>query len=247
MFLRGAGATIALPLLDSLARRVGAAEPAETPRRMIAICTSLGLLAENWIPKRAGRDYDTPLYLEPLAKFRNDYTVFSGVSHPEVDGGHFSEASFLTAAPHPKASTFKNTISLDQYVVERLAPETRYPYLALGTYERSLSWTAGGVQIPADNSPSLLFRKLFVNGSPDEVETQVHRLRTGQSILDAALGQTKRIHRRLDGADREKLDQYMTAVRDVEQRLRTSEAWVHRPKPNVTLREPVDNANPADL
>jgi hypothetical protein len=246
-FLRASGVTLALPLLDRFTCGAGANEPAETPRRMIAICTSLGFYAPNIFPTRAGRDYDSTPYLDLVKEHRNDFTFFSGVSLPEVDGGHFSEASFLTAAPHPKASTFKNTISLDQYIVERLAPETRFPFLALGTNERSLSWTAGGVQIPPETSPSQVFRRLFVNGTPDEVAAQVERLHTGQSILDATLGQTKKMHRSLGSSDREKLDQYMTAVRDVEHRLHASEAWVHRPKPAVAMSEPKDNPNPADL
>jgi len=246
-FLRGAGVTFSLPLLDALASRARGNEPPAPPRRMLAICASLGFHTPYLFPEKAGRDYELTPYLELVKEHRNDFTVFSGVSHPDVDGGHFAEASFLTAAPHPKASTFKNTISLDQYIVEQTAPNTRFPFLSLGTRSGSLSWTSGGVAIPSDNSPSRLFRKLFINGTQDEVAEQVRKLHLGQSILDTIHGQTRRIRESLGTGDRDKLDQYMTAVRDVEGRLQATEAWVHRPKPSVTAKPPVDIPNEADL
>src|SRR5262245_56373088 len=160
-FLHGAGVTFSLPLLDAFASRTRAGEPAAPPRRFLAVCATLGFHAPYFFPTKAGRDYELTPYLEFLKQHRENFTVFSGVSHPEVDGGHFAEASFLTAAPHPKASSFKNTISLDQYIVEKTAPDTRFPFLTLSTRSGSLSWTAGGVTIPAENSPSKLFRRMF--------------------------------------------------------------------------------------
>jgi hypothetical protein len=230
-----------------LAPRTRAGEPAALPRRFLAICTTLGFHAPYLFPERAGRDFELTPYLEILKEHRSRFTLFSGVSHPQVDGGHFAEASYLTAAPHPKSSSFKNTISLDQAIVEKLAPNTRYPFLALATRKGSLSWTAGGVPIPSENSPSQLFRRLFVNGTPEEVATQVDKLRLGKSILDTVLDQTQRVHKSLGSGDRDKLDQYMTAVRDVEGRLQAAESWVYRPKPAVEAHPPVDIPNEADL
>lgn len=246
-FLRGAGVTLALPWLDALAPRVRGGEPAAPPQRFFAVCTTLGFHAPHLFPTTPGTDYEATPYLKLIEKYRNDFTVLSGVSHPEVDGGHYSEASFLTAAPHPKASTFKNTISLDQYIVEQTAPDTRFPFLTLSTRNGSLSWTSGGVAIPSESSPATLFKRMFVNGTQQEVAGQVRRLRVGQSVLDAVLGQAKKMHKSLDSGDREKLDQYMTAVRDVEGRLQEAEAWVHRPKPKVGVDPPVDITNESDL
>jgi hypothetical protein len=245
--LQGVGVTLALPLLDALAPRSRAGEPTTPPRRFLAICTTLGFHAPFLFPEQGGRDFELTPYLQILKEHRSRLTLFSGVSHPEVDGGHFAEASYLTAAPHPKASTFKNTISLDQLIVEKTNPNTRIPFLALATRKGSLSWTSGGVPIPSENSPSQLFRKLFVNGTPDEVDQQVDKLRLGQSVLDTVLDETRRVHKSLNSGDRDKLDQYMTAVRDVEGRLQAAEAWVHRPKPSVDARPPVDIPNEADL
>ena len=165
-FLRGAGVTLALPLLEAMTpfrARAAANAAAAAPRRMICINTSLGLHTPNLFPAQAGKDYALTPYLEPLAEFRPEFTVFSGLSHPEVDGGHPAELCYLTAAPHPRADNFKNSISLDQYAIERLVPDTRFGSLTLSsTSSRGLSFTRSGVPIPADERPSRVFKNMFV-------------------------------------------------------------------------------------
>ncbi len=242
-FLRASGVMLALPALES----TGAVAAVAPPRRMVCVNTSLGLYAGNLFPAQAESDYEMTPYLRVLEDFRNDFTIFSGVSHPEVDGGHSSEASFLTAAPHPGSSSFRNSISLDQFAVEKLAPDTRFPYLALGTQRGSLSFSRAGVQIPSEKSPSSLFRQLFVDGSPDEVRKQVQRLKDGQSIMDTVLDQAQRLQREASALDRQRLDQYFSAVREVEQRLVKSEAWSHKPKPKVDAAMPKDIADRTDI
>ncbi|MEO8358777.1 MAG: DUF1552 domain-containing protein, partial [Vicinamibacteria bacterium] len=122
-FLRGAGVVLSLPFLEemlpSFVRAASSPSPLgpdATPRRMLGICNNLGLRPDLFFPAGTGRDYTPSPYLNLLQEHRNDFTVFSGVSHPNVDGGHPSDISFLTAAPHPASSSFRNTISLDQYV-----------------------------------------------------------------------------------------------------------------------------------
>src|SRR5258706_10303106 len=104
-FLRGAGVALALPLLDAMAPSLATAAVADAagqpPRRMLAICNNLGLLPEQFFPNQAGRGYKLSPYLELLGARRDDFTVFSGVWHPDVDGGHPADNCFLTAAPHP--------------------------------------------------------------------------------------------------------------------------------------------------
>src|SRR5690349_1506146 len=106
-FLRGAGVVLALPLLDSMlpafARAAVTNAAAAKPRRLFAICNNLGLLPDQFFPKAGsvGRDYELSPYLRHLEAHRDDFTVFSGVSHPDVDGGHPADICFLTAAPHP--------------------------------------------------------------------------------------------------------------------------------------------------
>jgi len=252
-FLRGVGVAMALPFLDSMVVPfVQSAEvssplaPNATPRRMFAICNNLGLLPGSFFPTGAGREYAASPYLETLKEHRNDFTVFSGVSHPNVDGGHPSDVSFLTAAPHPASSSFHNSISLDQHIAEQIGVQTRFPSLALAVNgNRSLSCTGTGVAIPPEQSASSVFRQLFLQGTPQEVATKIRELDTGKSILDAVARQAKLLQRDVSGEDRDRLDQYFTSVRDLEHRLQTSRGWENKPKPVVNVPEPVDPPSPA--
>jgi hypothetical protein len=223
------------------------AQSTAAPRRLLAVCNNLGLLPEEFFPSGAGPDYTPSNYLKILQDYRKDFTVFSGVSHPNVDGGHPSDISFLTAAPHPASSSFRNTISLDQYIGERIGNQTRFPSLtlAVNTGARSLSWTGNGVGIPPEQSASAVFRQMFIQGSPKEVEAKMAELDTGRSILDAVADQVKGLETSVGAADRARLDQYFTSVRDLENRLQESKGWERKPKPVVKEPEPQDPASPA--
>jgi hypothetical protein len=253
-FLRGAGILLSLPLLDAMtpafaAVRAAAGSPAGgKPRRMLGICNNLGLLPEYFFPKQSGRDYELSPYLQLLKDYRNDFSVFSGVWHPDVDGGHPADNCFLTAAPHPGSGGFRNTISLDQYIAERIGHLTRFPSLTLGVNVqqglRSLSWTSSGVLIPCEEKASDVFRKLFLRGTPEETDAQVRKLALGESILDAVADQAKGLQRKVGPRDRERLDQYFTSVRDLEKRMAMSRDWEHKPKPTVSASVPLDPASP---
>jgi len=168
------------------------------------------------------------------------------VSHPNVDGGHPSDISFLTAAPHPASSSFRNTISLDQHIAERIGTLTRFPSLTLAVNGgRSLSWTGTGVAIPPEQSAASVFRQLFLQGTPEQIEAQIRELDTGRSILDAVADQAKDLQRKVGTSDRNRLDQYFSSVRDLESRLLASRGWEHKPKPAVNVREPMDPTSPA--
>ena len=246
-FLRGAGVTLALPLLEAMTP-LRAQAAAQSPRRMVCINTTLGLHTPNLFPSAAGKDYELTPYLEPLAEFRRDFTVFSGLSHPEVDGGHPAELCYLTSAPHPRADNFKNSISLDQYAIEKLVPDTRFGSLTLASSSsRGLSFTRSGVPIPADERPSRVFKNMFVDGTANEVNAQVQRLKQGQSIMDTVLGEAKDFQRGLGKPDREKLDEYFTSVREVEVRMVKAQDWARRPKPKVDAKPPVDIASSVEV
>jgi hypothetical protein len=243
-FLSGAGAFLALPLLGSFTPVFGREKAAAPPQRMLLISNNLGVLPTQFFPSQTGRSYEASPYLATLAPFRNDFTVFSGLSHPDVTGGHSTENCFLTAARGPTKSGFRNEISLDQFAAEKLGQVTRLPTLNLGVNidkaNRSLSWTRDGVLLPAEDSASALFRRMFLQGNPAEVARQLHRLEERGSILDTLLDDTKRYARDLDGADRTRLDQYLTSVREVEDRLRTAQEWEMRPKPKTDREMPTD-------
>jgi len=246
-FLRGAGTALALPWLESLARAQG---PADVPRRMIAIETNQGILPQEFFPEKAGRDYAATPYLEILREFRDDLTVFSGVSHPQVDGFHQAEKSFLTAAPHPGSSAFRNTVSLDQLAAESIGDRTRFaslPLIISTERNRGLSYTRSGVLLPPEHSPAKLYTRLFVQGTPQEIERAVEELRVGRSLLDAAGDRAREMSGKLGARDRERMDQYLTSVRDLEERLKKAEAWERRPKPATKATKPVDVTDGGDL
>lgn len=250
-FLRGLGVALALPLLES-GEALGLTEPIDDarPGRMLAVCNNLGLLPGKFFPGEGGREYQLSPYLEELADHRDDFTVFSGVSHPGVDGSHSSDVSFLTAAPHPGGGGFRNTISLDQVVAGKVGHLTRFPSLTLGVNakagRRSLSWTRAGVLIPCENSAADVYRRLFLQGTREEIEQQLRRLRRGQSILDAISARARELGRRISRSDQDRMEQYTTAIREVERRLELARAWEKKPRPQPGVPAPVDPGSPAD-
>jgi hypothetical protein len=208
--LRGLGVALALPLFDAM-RPAFAKEPATTkaPQRFVAICTTLGIHQPCLVPSTAGRDYALTPYLSLLKENLDRLTVFSGISHPEQNGGngHTTENTWLTSAAHPGLVGFRNTISVDQVMAAKLGPTTRVPYLALSTGGNSMSWTSSGVQIPGESSPAKVFARLFMQGTPAELATQRRGMERGHSVLDTINGQAKRLHKDLGARDQEKLDQ----------------------------------------
>ncbi len=247
-FLRATGVAMALPWLEAFAPKRAFAAAEAPRRRMVCICTPLGLHAPHFFPEQPGKDYQLTPYLEILKDYRDDFTVMSGLSHPEVEAGHDSIFSFLTAAPHPeRRAGFRNGISLDQLAAEHIGGRTRFPSLSLSAEGFSLSWTRSGALVPSDFSPSRVFARLFLDGRPEEVQAQVRRLKDGQSILDQIRDQANRMQSGLGVGDREKLDEYFTSVRELESRLANSEEWSKKPKPKVSAEQPKDIANSADL
>lgn len=237
-FLRGAGVSLALPLLEAMlpARMRAAGTAAVTsPRRFVGINVPLGFIPEKFFPTQAGAGYALSEYLQPAETLRNDFTLFSGTSHPGVDGGHSAEKSFLTAAPSPGARTFRNTISLDQFIAKQIGDATRFASLTLG---EPLSWSANGVSIPSEHSPARTFARLFLAGTPKEVAAQERELEDGRSILDTVLGDARAMERSVSAADRTKLGQYFTAVRETEQRLVKAQSWSQTPKPKIDAQPP---------
>jgi hypothetical protein len=247
-FLKGAGVALALPVLGRYSfAGSGAATP---PRRILAVCNNLGLLGDRFFPATGGRDYVASPYLEVLKAHREDFTVFGGVMHPDVDGGHPADNCFLTCAPHPSNGGFRNTISLDQYAAQYIGHLTRFPSLTLGVNIqaglRSLSWTAAGVLVPCEEKPSAVFARLFLRGTPDEVKAQIRRLEVGRSIMDAVADQAKSLSADVGARDRERLEQYFTGVRDLEKRLEKSREWEDVPKPAAPAPAPEDPAGPKE-
>jgi len=240
-FLKGMGVSLSLPLLDAMTPAF-ARTLAGPPKRFVAMCAGLGFHAPHLFPEKAGRDYGLTPYLEKIKGHVKDFTIMSGLSHPEQNGnnGHASEMTWLTSARRPGLAGFKNTISIDQFIAEKIGIQTRFPCLVLTNRGNTLSWTSSGVALPGERSPSKLFKQLFVEGTEQQKQQQTRDLQRGRSILDTVLGQAKALENELGHRDREKLDEYLTSVRGLEVRLQESEGWVHRPKPKVSEKEPKD-------
>jgi len=235
---------VALPWLEAVGGgpRAGVAADGR-PLRLLAIETTMGLLPQHFFPREAGRDYEAPAYLAKLAAFRDRFTVFSGLAHPLVDGGHAADICFLTGAPHPASGSFKNSISLDQVVAETLGPATRFPALPLTVAAHgtaSLSFTRSGAAIPGERSPARLYRRMFLQGDARQTAERIAELQSGRSVLDFVASPAKRLDRSLNAADRARLDQYFTSVREVETQMQRAETWERRPKPKPRLPPPPD-------
>jgi hypothetical protein len=217
---------------------------APAPRRMLIIANNLGVLPGHFFPASAGRDYELSPCLTLLKDFRDDFTVFSGLSHPGVTGGHSADNCLLTAARGAFKSGFRNSISLDQFAAEKIGHLTRFPTLNLGVNidkgNRSLAWTRDGVLLPAEDSAPKLYERMFVQGDEEAVARQLHRLENRGSILDTLLEETRRFERELSPPDKARLDQYVTSVREVEQRMQIARAWETKPKPTPKQGPPPD-------
>ncbi len=234
--LRAAGVAVTLPWLEAFSGRgrAGGASAADPPHRMVAIETTMGLLPQYFFPTGSGRDYAPSPYLVPLEPFRDRLTVFSGLAHPGVDGGHAADIAFLTGAPHPASGNFRNSVSLDQLAAESIAGRTRMPTLSLTVAAHgatSLSFTRDGVLIPGERNPARLYRQMFLQGTPTQPAEKIDSLRTGRSVLDFVATGSRHLDRNLPAGDRQRLEQYFQSVREMEERLQRAEVWEKRRRP----------------
>lgn len=254
-FLRSVGATLSLPTLHSLVpgsfgvtSALGAAIAKKaSPARMVAVGNLLGFQLPYLFPETEGKAYESTRLLKPFQDLRDDMTIYSGLDHG-VKGGHFAVHSFLTGVLSMDAKGRpEGNISLDQLAAETVRGETRFPSLTVGSESGihggcQMSWTRSGVRVPPIPGPKELFQKLFIGESKDRLAATRDRHSLQGSILDAIHGDAKSLERRIDKEDREKLDEYLTSVRDVERQLQLKEQWVEVPKPDAPF-EPPKNTN----
>lgn len=249
-FLRATGVALALPMLESMSPLAFARDQLEPPKRMVMICSSLGLHGPSLFPKNVGQNYESTPYLDLIKDQRKHFTLFSGLSHPDQAGadGHSSQMTWLTSARNPGLGAFKNTISVDQYVREKLGYATRFPSLSLSTSgTNSQSYTRSGVMVPAEHRPSVLFENMFMQGKPHEIEEQKKLLSDGRSILDSLSDQTRSLQKRVSAADRRRLDEYFESLRKAENHFSEADAWLDKPKPKVDAEKPKDIEKENDL
>lgn len=248
-FLRASGVALALPLLEAMVPSFARAATLG-PKRLLTVCSALGFYSSSWFPKTVGAGYETTEYLQLLDAHRSNFTLFSGLSHNEQVGRqpHNSEITWLTGQRHPGLDGFQNTISLDQAVANQLGYVTRFPSIVLGTKTpQSQSYTTSGAMVPAETSPAELFKRLFLQGTPEEVAREEQSLREGASILDQLMTQTASLRQRVGTADQQKLDAYFESVRTAEREISEVQAWQRTPKPAIDAQMPTDIPNSADL
>ena len=259
-FLRAAGVSLGLPWLSAMAPALGGrafggdgGTPGGVagegpPKRFVAMTLKLGLRGENLYPQQAGRGWAPSRYLAPLEDLRDQLTLVSGTSHPDVTGGHRAEAAVLTCNPAGASGRSRNTVSIDQHLARHLGHHTRFPSLVVSTDgSESPCYTAGGAMVPAIDSPRRLFTDLFVDPTPAEREKQAARVAHGRSVMDLVLEDAGRLSREVGAGDRRRLDEYFTGVRELELRMAADESWANTPKPRVDAAVPRDVTEAADL
>lgn len=253
LFLRAAGATLALPLFESALPRASAAgfigaSATPPPKRLVCVGNPFGMYPPAFYPAEAGAEYVAPALLAPLEPHRARFTLFSHLDHA-VSGGHDGARAFLSGVrPIHAGAMPERNITIDQKAAEFVGAATRVPVLNLclgGTWE--MCWTRDAVRVPPIGDPRRAFDLLFVEESVVEATRLGQALDRDQSILDALRGQARAFEQRLGGEDRCKFEEYLAAVRDVEKRLAVSEAWLHEPKPEVEAERPEGGARTAQL
>ncbi len=236
-FLRGVGASIALPLLDCMRPlRAAAADAAAMPKRSVFVYIPNGVNVLTWQILKAGRDYELSVPLQSLEKHRADITPISGLHHPNGIGqAHECAKIWLTAAKiSQEGGAFRNTVSADQLMAEVTSPHTRFGSLELSISRgpTTLGWSHDGIPLPAEDNPKTVFNRLFGVES-DGIDAQRRHLDRRHSVLDLVLGDAQKLRRNIGGEDRTKLDEYLQSVRDVEVRTERLDAWLNVPKPKI--------------
>jgi len=248
--LRGAGAVVALPWLEAMLPRTSAraadAPAAAAPRRMAFIYVPNGANMQEWMPKGEGSDYELSPILEPLAKVKEDVLVLSGLTcdkgraNGDGAGDHArASAAFLTGAQPRKTAgaNFRAGVSADQIAAQKLGDQTRLSSLELGidnfrgsgncdsgyscVYEHTLAWRNATTPLPTEVNPKYIFDRLFSEKGGDVNRQKRSRLRA--SVLDAVLDDAHGLEKQLGGADRQKLEQYLSSVREIEDRIQRAE------------------------
>ncbi len=179
----------------------------------------------------AGPDYKLSRVLAPLEKHRAHFTPVSGLHHPNAFGiAHNATQTWLTGAKHGPSD--RNTISVDQLIAQVTGTKTRFPSLELSNQGFPMAVSADGIALPAERNPAVAFQQLFAEPSGG-IESQRRRLQRKQSLLDLVWSDANSLAGKLGQEDRGRLDQYLTAVRDVESRTQRAEQWLETPRPTI--------------
>ena len=219
----------ALPLALQALNLRAATTAKSPPRRVIFICNSLGWYEPNFFPAKPG-EIDTSPYLKDLA-VREKMTVYQNLFHPGMDtSNHDSEKSFLTGAPSPEATTFVNTISVDQVLAREMGGDTRFPYLSFSIYDRGwgCSWNDRGVAIPPMHDERQIFDKLF---GEEDLRAKRRQIEHDQHVVQCLYRDMAQL--KAQGGDAAKIDSYRTVITELEAQLKHEAFWLKAKKPEV--------------
>lgn len=245
-FLRGLGTTLALPLLDAMAPAlVRASELAKRPLRLGYVYVPVGRIMDRWTPKTVGAEFEMTPTLAPLAPFREQLLVLSGLNIKAADplpgerGGNHARpsAAYLTGVhPNPGA---RLGISVDQLIARQTGRETQIGSLELGLdppefnggdegkysgyYRSTISWRAATTPLPTEHNPRKVFERMFGDSDSTDPTARLSRIRQQRSVLDFVTRRVAKLSRDLGGSDRAKLDEYVDSVRDIERRIQVAE------------------------
>ena len=253
-FLRGTGALIALPALESIGFRrfasAAATAPSTPPKRAVFMSMGFGVTQESWYPDQAqqGADYKLPIGLAPLARHKSDFTIVQGCNNQFNSSAHGGSTFWLTGANRYAipGQNMANSISVDQVIAQHIGHATRFSSMPLISEDKfngghgpglSLAWDKNGKPIGGIKDPLKVFHKLF---SADEMplEQSQAAIAHNRSVLDTVLMDAKRVQRGLSKADNNKLEEYFQGIRDIETRLSKDEDWLDVPKARAPMAEP---------
>jgi len=255
--IRSLGGSLALPQLVSLAGEpqppvlatrgggVGAA-------RFVAIGNLLGFQRNQFFPETKGEKFEETKLLKPLSANRERLTVLRGLDHG-LKGGHFAVHTFLSGVLHHESKHRPDgNVTIDQFIADEIGRQTRFSSLTVGSEGGihggcQIAWTKAGVRVPPITGPAELFEKLFVTESAQERQAAARANTVQGSILDTVQEEVSGLARSINGADRQRLDDYLSAVRDVEKRVQARRRWQDQPKPLPTLDRPADRNFVDDL
>jgi hypothetical protein len=248
-FLRGAGATLALPMLDAMRPAFAGPTSAKAPVRLAFVYVPNGAIMPDWKPVTAGRDFEFTRILKPLEPFREDLLVLTGLAHHNANelgdgpGDHARAAGCFLTGVHPKKTAgadIQNGVSADQIAAQALAAETRLPSIELGceesrtvgncdsgyscAYTNSISWRAATTPMPPETNPRMVFERLFGDGDALDPATRARRASERKSILDLVAERSRELMGRLGPPDRRKVDEYLYAVREIERQIEKAES-----------------------
>ena len=250
-FLKGMGAAIALPMLDAMSPALSALgrSAAQSPLRLAFTYVPNGITMADWTPSGAGAAFELSRVMKPMAPFRQDMSILSGLAHRngmalgDGPGDHARAAASYLTGVHPRKTAgadIQNGVSVDQIAAQHIGPATRFASLELGcddsrtvgncdsgyscAYTNSLAWRGPSTPMPPETNPRLVFERLF--GDIDTSltpEARARRMRYRRSILDLVGERTTELSATLGPADKRKLDEYLSSIREIEQRIERAE------------------------